>query len=45
MEENKRKEHLNDCRTLKKKKDMKLALERFFSWKMEGKEHYYSRQE
>jgi hypothetical protein len=31
MEENKRKEHLNDCRTLKKKKDMKLALERFFS--------------
>jgi hypothetical protein len=34
MEENKRKEHLNDCRTLKKKKDMKLALERFFSWRM-----------
>lgn len=41
MEENKRKEHLNDfiLVELYKKKDMKLALERFFSWKMEGKEH------
>jgi hypothetical protein len=26
MEENKKKEHLNDCRTLKKKKDMNYFI-------------------